>query len=461
MSSAGTSVSPRLADIVGAEHVISDPARLASYEVDGKRPAAAIQAGSAAEVAEIVKFASAEKLAIVPCGARTKLGIGLPPLRYDLALDLTRLDRVVAYDPGDLTLSVEAGVRLGALAQTLSAHRQFLPLAAPFLNQTTIGGLIASGVDSPLRQFYGTARDFLLGLEFVTGEGITAKSGGRVVKNVTGYDLHKLMIGALGALGIITRLNFKTFPMPLHSRGFVARFPTAAPAFDLRNRITRSALTPLTLEIFSPHVAELFKNKAAADCDPEPMPAGVLSATEWTLSTGYAGNDQVLERFAVDLQRMAEEAGATGSAVLGDNLQPAWTRKREFIPIALASSPAAVIFKISVLPARMAEILAVAQQAAEVNALPRAVMARGVGIIYFAVLPAERNEETRQRVSYVAGAIHAACANLQGHSTVPWCPSEWKTSLQIWGPPRPDAALMQKLKQVFDPLNILSPGRFA
>jgi glycolate oxidase FAD binding subunit len=460
MSFTGTSASSRLADIAGNQHVFSDPAQLASYEIDGKAPAAAIQAGSAAEVAEIVKFAASEKLAIVPCGARSKLRVGSLPSRYDLALDLTRLDRVIVYDPGDLTLSVEAGVPLGTLAQTLGEHRQFLPLAVPFLNQTTIGGLIASGVDSPLRQFYGTARDFVLGMEFVTGEGVAAKSGGRVVKNVAGYDLHKLMIGALGTLGVITRLNFKTFPMPIHTRGFAARFLTAELAFDLRNRIMRSALTPLTLEVFSPRVAELFESEAAVRCDPEPMPAGVLSRTEWTLSTGYAGNDQVLARFALDLQRMAEEAGATGATILGENLQPAWTRKREFIPIALASSPAATVFKISVLPNRMVEAVAVAQQASEKNLLPWAAMARGVGIIYFALLPADRDENTRQHVASVADSIQAGCSQLQGHSTIPWCPSEWKSTLKVWGPTRPDTALMRKLKNVFDPYNILSPGRF-
>ncbi len=459
MSFAGTSASSRLADITGHEYVLTDPAQLASYEIDGKVPITAIRPGSAAEVAEIVKFAAAEKMSIVACGARSKLAIGSPPSRYDVALDLTRLDRVMAYDPDDLTLSVEAGVPLRTLAQTLAEHNQFLPLAVPFLNQTTMGGLIASGVDSPLRQFYGTARDFLLGMEFVTGEGVAAKSGGRVVKNVTGYDLHKLMIGALGTLGVITRVNFKTFPMPIQTRGFVARFPTEEPAFDLRNRIMRSALTPLTMEIFSPHVAELFESDCAAQCDPEPMPAEVLSRTEWTLSTSYTGNDKVLARYALDLQQTAEKAGATATAVLGESLQPAWTRKREFIPIVLASSPAATIFKISVLPTGMAEAIAVAQQAAETKALRWAAMGRGAGIIYFALLPREVSQDTKQSVTLVADTINATCAKLQGHATIPWCPSDWKPSLKIWGPPRPDAALMQKIKNVFDPLNILSPGR--
>ncbi len=460
MSPAGTSASSRLGDIAGNANVVSDPIQLADYTIDGKMPDALVRPGSAAEVAEIVKFAAAEKLAIVACGARTKLDMGFAPRRYDLALDMTRMDRVIAYDPGDLTLSVEAGVRLQSLGQTLAEHRQFLPLAVAFLAQTTIGGSVASGVDSPLRQFYGTARDFLLGMEFVTGEGVAAKSGGRVVKNVTGYDIHKLMIGSLGTLGVITRVNFKTFPMPMRSRGFVARFATAERAFDMRDRVARSALTPLTMEILSPGVTDLFESEAALAYEPAPMPAGVISRNEWALTTGYAGNEDVLRRCRSDLQRMAEEAGATGVTVLAENLRPAFNRKREFIPIALAASPAATIVKMSVLPRRMANVLAPAQRAAEGNALPWAAMARGLGVIYFALLPVERSEDARAGMAAATDAIQAACAELGGHSTIPWCPAEWKSTLKIWGLPRADFAQMQKLKRVFDPHGVLSPGRF-
>jgi len=455
------SVTSRLSEIVGATNVASDFAQLATYEIDRKLPAAAVRPGSSEEVAEIVKFAAAERLALVATGARTKLGIGCAPTRYDLALDMTRLNKVIAHDPGDLTLSVEAGVPLAKLVQILAEHRQFLPLPVPFANRTTIGGLIASGVDSPLRQFYGTARDFLLGMEYVTGEGVATKSGGRVVKNVTGYDIHKLMIGALGTLGVITRVNFKTFPMPLATRGFIARFAIAENALDMRHRIARSALTPLTMEILSPRVAELFGSDAATRYERAPMPGDVISNTEWALTTGYAGNEQVLDRYANELKRLARESSATGVTILSENLPPAWARKREFIPIALASSPATTIVKISVLPLRMKEAIAVAQKAAELNDLRWAAMARGLGIIYFAILPSDHTEQWRQRVTTAASAIQEACAKLAGHATIPWAPAEWKTTLQIWGPSRPDAAQMQKVKSVFDPQHILSPGRFA
>jgi glycolate dehydrogenase FAD-binding subunit len=460
MSSASTTSHSRLADLVGASRVVTEPAQLTAYEIDGLRPSAALRPESRAQIPEIIKFAASEKLGVIAAGGRTKLSIGLPPKRYDLALDMSGLNKIIAYDPGDLTLSVEAGVPLVDVGRALAEHRQFLPLAVPFLKQTTIGGIIASGVDGPLRQFYGTARDFLLGMEFVTGQGVAAKSGGRVVKNVTGYDIHKLMIGALGSLGVITSLNFKTFPLPISPRGFIARFPTAAQACDMRNRVAKSQLTPITLDILSPSVAKLFESEAASGAASAPMPSEVLSHAEWTLTTGYAGSEKVLARYAADLQRIAAEAGATGTSVLGENLNAAWARKREFIPIALASSPATTIVKISVMPARMNEVLAAAQSAAETNPLPWAALARGLGIIYFALLPNRLDDEEKNRVENAARAIHEVCAKLGGQSTIPWCPTAWKSNLNIWGPENSSFAQMQKIKTVFDPEGVLSPGRY-
>ena len=130
-SAISASVTTRLNEIVGAANVASDFAQLAAYEIDRKLPAAAVRPATSEEAAEIVKFAAAENLSLVATGARTKLGIGYAPTRYDLALDMTRLNKVIAYDPGDLTLSVEAGVPLAKLAQVLAEHHQFLPLAFP------------------------------------------------------------------------------------------------------------------------------------------------------------------------------------------------------------------------------------------------------------------------------------------------------------------------------------------
>jgi glycolate oxidase FAD binding subunit len=190
------------------------------------------------------------------------------------------------------------------------------------------------------------------------------------------------------------------------------------------------------------------------------MPAEVLSHAEWALTTGYAGNEKVLARYAADLQRIAEETRATGTSVLGENLNAAWARKREFIPIALASSRATTIFKISVLPGHMNDVLAAAQHAAEENSIPWAALARGLGIIYFTLLPNAQDEETRKRAETVSNAIHDVCAKLAGQSTIPWCPTAWKSGLKIWGPENSSFAQMQKIKTAFDQQGILSPGRY-
>lgn len=350
---------------------------------------------------------------------------------------------------------------LRKLSATLAEHKQFLPLAVPFFQQTTIGGTVASGVDTPLRQFYGTARDYVLGMEFVSGEGVSGKSGGTVVKNVSGYDMHKLMIGALGTLGVITRINFKTFPLPVAIRAFVALFDTADRAIKMRYAIAQSPLTPMTMEILSPRVADLLASDAAARIAEGQLPANLVSPKHWAMTVGFTGNERVLERYERDLRRMAEEAGAVRIAVLGDDVRPAaFARKREFIPIALASSPATTILKISVLPMRVKDVLDESARIADQSSLPWAAMARRLGIIYFVLLPTDRNEETERAVAQATSEILSVCAKLEGTAWIPWCPSEWKSKLKVWGEGG-DCAQMTKVKRVFDPHGVFAPGRFA
>ena len=451
----------RLASISGPSHVASDSSELDAYQICGKRPAAVVRPGSSEEVAEIVKFAAAEKLAVVPSGARTKLSLGLAPRQYDVALDMTRLDRVVAYDPADLTLGVEPGMPLQKLAAVLAEHKQCLPLAVPYMERTTVGGTIASGVDTPLRQMYGTARDYILGMEFVTGQGVTAKSGGRVVKNVTGYDMHKLMIGALGTLGVMTKINFRTFPLPVATRGFVAGFASAERALELRHAIAHSPLRPQAVEILSLGAAKIVSSDVAARIAPGPVGSEVFSKAHWSVAVDFSGNERVLDRCERELRQMAEKCGGESFVVLApDQMLAAASRKREFVPIALASSPAATIVKMSVLPTRMNEVMASAARAAETNSLSWAAIARGVGVIYFALLPNDRSDEARLRVIQATDQILFECAGLGGNATIPWSPAEWKSSLKVWGLERGDIDLMRKLKKLFDATGVLSPGRF-
>src|SRR5437899_97389 len=151
MSVSPASIALRLEKLVGAVQVVTAPAELAAYEVDGLTPAAAARPATAEQVGAAIRLAAAEKLAVIPSGARSKVRIGAPPKRYDIALDLSGMNRVLAYDPGDLTLGVEPGVRFSELSEVLAEKKQFLPLAPAFFNGATIGGLIGTNIVSPLR----------------------------------------------------------------------------------------------------------------------------------------------------------------------------------------------------------------------------------------------------------------------------------------------------------------------
>jgi glycolate oxidase FAD binding subunit len=399
---------------------------------------------------------------------------------------MSALNQIVHYDPGDLTLSAEAGTPIAKLNARLLEHHQFLPLLVPWYSRATIGGTIASGIDSPLRQFYGTARDFLIGAEFIDGTGKLCKSGGRVVKNVTGYDLHKLLIGSRGTLAVITRLNFRTFPSAIAgSRGFVASFLNAEGALALRRAILQSPLTPLTLDILSPGLAQIFATQTPATPEAavfagenrHPGPSFLppiddwFHLHEWHLCAAFAGTPEVLDRYTRDLIRFAEESRATSTALLDDTTRPAvWGRLREALSMLLEFSPATTIFKISALPAQHSTLFAKLQQIADQAGLPHALVARAGGTIYYALLPAAANDETSAHLAKTTAQIFRSVSTTSSDATLLFAPPTLKRALcvpdglagprvNIWHSSGSDLPLMHRLKSAFDPQNIFAPGR--
>lgn len=451
MSAPTTSTLTRMEEIVGAAHVLADEQLPTGYEVDGLRPSAVVRPGLAEEIAQLVRLAAKEKLAVIPMGGRTKLGVGAPPHRYDLAIDLTRLDRVLSFDPGDLTLGVQAGIRFEQLNATVAAQRQFLPLAPPFADQATIGGILAANSSSPLRHTYGTARDFVLGMEFVTGEGAQVKSGGHVVKNVTGYDLHKLLIGALGTLAVITRVNFRTFPLPHAERTFVASFAGPKESLALCQAIAHSPLQPRLVEVLDPRAAQILDSR------------GRLPVGSWSVVTAAGGDERVVERHAADLARMAEAARATGFLSLTDEEKSLLQgRIREFPKHMMEFSPAATILRISVLPSHMPALIERASEVTQHNQVPSAMLVRASGLVYVALVPPGHDAAALAPLARTATALiqESSAAEIGGLPIIEFCPTKLKSQVNVWGPTRGDFVLMERLKRVFDPQGILSPGRF-
>lgn len=216
-------------------------------ELLGQEPGEVAQPTTAEEAAAFVARAAAEGRAVLPWGAGTGQDYGYAPRRADVVLDLSRMNRIVAHEPGDLTVTVEAGATLADVQATLAAHGQFLPLDPPHADRATMGGILATNASGPGRLGYGTARDWLIGLTVVDARGRLIRGGGKVVKNVTGYDLPKLHVGALGTLGVIVEATFKVAPRPESSRALLFNFASDGDGAAFVSRLHRETSPILSL----------------------------------------------------------------------------------------------------------------------------------------------------------------------------------------------------------------------
>jgi glycolate oxidase FAD binding subunit len=450
-------LSTRLEKLVGSDRLQASEAALREFSIAGHAPMAVLKPRSAEEVREIVGFAAAENVAVVACGSRSKLELGTPPQRYDLALDMTDVRQIAHYDPGDLTVSVDAGLSLHELARVLAEKNQFLPLAVPCSATSTIGGAIASGIDSALRQQYGTVRDFLIGAEFVDGTGKQCKSGGRVVKNVTGYDLHKLLIGSLSTLGVITRLNFRTFPLPELSGAHIATFSTIESALKFHASLLKSGLPFSNVELFDPEFAVLLtglSNRTRGTV------SKLLPTHGWHVFASFDGKEAVSERIQRELQERSDQAKAARSEALdahsseqlSDSLREAFDWLRQ-------AAPSVALIRI-VLPqfaaSDTAELLNVSRQLP----LRSSFVLRAFGVAYLTLLAESEEAQSNSSLERGVSELFSRVEAKTGSATLLHAAARLKARVKVWGTKRADFPLMQRVKQAFDPHNIFAPGRF-
>jgi glycolate oxidase FAD binding subunit len=451
------SLSGQLEKLVGSDRVHTSEAVLKEFAIAGRAPMAVLKPRAAEEVAEIVSFAAAENLAMIACGARTKLELGMPPQRYYLALDMTGLCQIAHYDPGDLTVSVDAGMPLRELSKALAEKNQFLPLAVPCSAASTVGGAVASGIDSTLRMQYGTSRDFLIGAEFVVGTGKRCKSGGRVVKNVSGYDLHKLLIGSLGTLGVITRLNFRTFPLPELRGAYIATFPAMEPALNFHDSLLKSGLPFSNLELFDPQYSALlaeYSNQAGGGI---PRSTGKYA---WHVYASFEGITEVMERIHRELRERYDQAQAARNETLDAQNSQQWNEAlREafaWLPSAAANVALLRIVLSQWVPGDVAEL----HQALKQSTLRSAFALRACNVAYLALLSDGEDVQTNAAMERCVSDVYARAAAMKGSTTLLHSPAWLKACANVWGTKGADFPLMQRVKQAFDPHNLFAPGRF-
>jgi glycolate oxidase FAD binding subunit len=406
--------------IAGAENV-----RAATGEdrVAGVQPQLVVAPSDEKQVAQALKAANDAGLAVIPRGGGTKLSWGNPPQRADVVLSTARLNAVVEHAHSDLTVTVEAGCTLKQLAETLAKQNQRLALDSLWPSSATIGGILSTNDSGALRLRFGSLRDLVIGITLALPDGTLAKSGGKVVKNVAGYDLPKLVTGALGTLGVITQATFRLHPMPKDSRTVSCLTRDAREAQRLvlaiqDSKLAHSALQIRFVESMQPQIDVLFE------------------ATE----AGCAAQAEQLENIL-------------GSAKAIDSGLVVWNARQELYSEATANSATSALAKISVLPSQIAEAHeTLAKFAAANRARFSAVYyAIGIGTIYLSAATndlATTLQNLRGKVETLGGSLVIA----RRPDAMP--------PIDAWGNAGDALDLMSAVKKQFDPKSTLNPGRF-
>lgn len=404
--------------LVGAEHLRTS---MLEDAVDDVLPQMFIEPGRPEEVAGALKIATGAGLQVIPRGGATQMGWGNPPRSGDLILSTRRLNRVVEHAWGDMTATVEAGCTFQQLQQTLAEHGQRLALDPLWPDQATIGGILATNESGPLRIRFGSLRDLVIGITLALPDGTLAKSGGKVVKNVAGYDLPKLATGSLGTLGIITQAIFRLHPVPRESRTL---------SFSNTDSGTMNALV-----------------LAIQDCNMVPTGVQVRAGSSSTpeVDLRFEGTAAGCEAQIEQTLRIASGARRIESPA------DVWNARSTL----WSGAEPSVVCKFSLLPADLGTFLDLIRKASEPLQWPWRLVAQAVGVGY---LRLEGND-----TGALLNVLQDLRKNLEtrgGSLVILRCPLEIKSKMDVWGSAGDALALMRSIKAQFDPTGVLNPGRF-
>jgi glycolate oxidase FAD binding subunit len=408
----------RLISFMGPEHV---HAASAADSVGGVQPKLVIVPGSESDLAEAFRLVSEAGLAVIPRGGGTKLGWGNPPSRADIILSMARRNEITEHAWADLTVSVGAGCTIQKLQETLAEHGQRLALDPLWPEKATVGGVLSTNDSGALRLRFGALRDLIIGVTIALPDGTLASSGGKVVKNVAGYDLPKLTTGAFGTLGIITRAVFRLHPLPRHTRSFSVSTAIGEESRRFIHAIQDSKLAHTALQA-------RFENDAA------PLVDILFEGTEAGLSAQEA-----------HLKKLAE------TTVVTEASPEIWNARQDLWSFSKPES--AAIAKISVLPAEIDKSATTIAKSAKVRQLQwKAVLqATGIGFLKLEGDPKDLRvslQELREQFERNSGSLVVL------HRPASMAP------IDAWGSAGDALPLMKAVKQQLDPKSTLNPGRF-
>ena len=370
-----------------------------------------------AELAEALRDAASNGRSIALAGNSSKRRMAGPIEPADAQIATLSLRRVVEYEPRDLTISVEAGLSWHELTALVAQDRQMIPLDPPFSESATVGGVVAANTSGPRRRLYGTARDLVIGMQFATLEGNLVQSGGMVVKNVAGLDMGKLMIGSFGTLAAIAVVNFKLQPMPELERSFLLPYASLPEAIAARNHILRSVLQPAAIDLLNP------------------LAGSTLGHHGWLLAVRAGGNAAAVDRYEREFALLGE-----GMAFENGRQETLWRHVENFTPRFLVRHADGAVVRVSCTLKELEAVMA----SLECPALARA--GSGVCYGYF--------EEAEAAAEWISSAVQRPWK-----AVIEFCGERHKDTLDLWPAPARDLEIMKRIKNLFDPRNLLNRGR--
>jgi glycolate oxidase FAD binding subunit len=417
----------RLEQAVGPKRVLAGESARA-YGTTGFAPFVAVVPEDRQQAAEAIRIAADSHVGLLARGGGTKLGWEPVPTGMVVAVSTERLNKVVQHEPRDLTVTVEAGLVLGELNAMLGEHRQRLSIDPPQMDYATLGGIAAANDSGPLRCGYGAMRDLVVGMEVTGVDGVATRSGGQIVKNVAGYDMHRLHIGAFGSLGLITEMSFRLHPLPEMFRLAVVHCGDGERAEECIASILAGRTRPVLVELIT---------LGGETGSIEQLDGRAASSDAWTLVVGY---EDCREAVAWQCEHLAESVSVPVDVRDEAGSQALYASLREW-----PARAAPVAFKATMKSSQVVAFHAWARERGF-----RLVSHAASGVVY------GRSDDPD---AVEAGEDMAAvAADGGGHLT--WTTLPDGADVSIWKPPRGDLSIMKRIKETFDPQGVFAPGRF-
>ncbi len=393
---------------------------------------------------ELARFvtgnAAGEKRPLLSVGGRTSLNFGYQSsVTGGVTIATSELTQVIDYPARDMTVTVEAGIRMNDLTELLAEEGQQLPIDVAQSQRATLGGVLATNTSGPRRYGYGTLRDYVIGISAVDAAGRLFKAGGRVVKNVAGYDLCKMLVGSMGTLAIVTQVTLKLKPIPDSSAFVWAQFNDFDDIDVVLERLTLSDTRPISLEVFDRRAAGQLATESRRDLPSE----GPI------LLVGFDGGKAEVDW---QVEALRHELAPFGSAKVDSVEGDATCELRQVMTEFAICADAPLTFRANLLPSQTIEFLEDAEREG-VTLQAHAGNGIVVGHLPDDVSSAERAMEIIDPLRQLAVSHH-------GNLIILDCPADWKADLLVFGEAEPSWGLMSHLKGTLDPDNLLNPGRF-